>query len=109
MDGVYTVCEDWGEGSGLLIWETECNESDPGENKNLHIVSVYLRLTHNQSYCISDPPFVDTNVLIARPVKSNHEDFSFASINLTFLLVIIVLSILCLNVLIIGITVIICR
>ena len=109
MDEVYTVCEDWGEGSGLLLWETECNESDPGENKNFNIVYVYLMLTHNKSYYISDPPFVDTNIVIARPVKSNPEEFSFAGVNLTFLLVIIVLSILCLNVLIIGITVIICR
>ena len=31
MDEVYTVCEDWGEGSGLQVWETECNEADPGE------------------------------------------------------------------------------
>ena len=50
-----------------------------------------------------------TNVVIARPVKSNPEELSFAGVNLTFLLVIIVLSILCLNILIIGITVIICR
>ena len=109
MDEVYTVCENWGEGSGLQVWEIECNESDPGENKNFNMVSVYLMLTHNQSYYISDPPFVDTNVLIAKPVKSNPKEFSFGSINFTFLLVIIVLSILCLNVLIIGITVIICR
>ena len=34
MDGVYTVCEDWGEGSGLEVWETECNEADPGEINN---------------------------------------------------------------------------
>ena len=58
----------------------------------------------------ADPPVIPmTNVVIARPVKSNPEEFSFAGVNLTFLLVIIVLSILCLNVLIIGITVIICR
>ena len=31
MDEVYTVCEDWGEGSGLQIWETDCNVSDPGQ------------------------------------------------------------------------------
>ena len=34
MDEVYTVCEDWGEGSGLEVWETECNEADPGEIDN---------------------------------------------------------------------------
>ena len=58
----------------------------------------------------ADPPVIPmTNVVIARPVKSNPEELSFAGVNLTFLLVIIVLSILCLNILIIGITVIICR
>ena len=30
MDEVYTVCEDWGEGSGLQVWETDCNEAEPG-------------------------------------------------------------------------------
>ena len=34
MDEVYTVCEDWGEGSGLQLWETDCNEAQPGENNN---------------------------------------------------------------------------
>ena len=46
---------------------------------------------------------------MAALVKSNPEEFSFAGVNFTFLLVIIVLSILSINVLIIGITVIICR
>ena len=34
MDEVYTICEDWGEGSGLQvqIWETDCNVIKPGEN-----------------------------------------------------------------------------
>ena len=50
-----------------------------------------------------------TVVVKARQVKNNLEEFSFAGVNLTFLLVIIVLSIICLNVLIIGITVIVCR
>ena len=31
MDEVYTVCEDWGEGSGLQVWETDCNMDEPGE------------------------------------------------------------------------------
>ena len=34
MDEVYTVCEDWGEGSGLQLWQTDCNEAEPGENNN---------------------------------------------------------------------------
>ena len=34
MDEVYTVCDDWGEGSGLQVWVTDCNEADPGENNN---------------------------------------------------------------------------
>ena len=34
MDEVYTVCEDWGEGSGLQVWETDCNEAEPGEKNN---------------------------------------------------------------------------
>ena len=62
---------------------------------------------------IADPPIVVTMTNVARewPVKSNPEaeEFSFSGVNLTFLLVIIVLSILCLNVLIIGMTVIIWR
>ena len=32
MDEKYTVCEDWGEGSGLQVWEKDCNEAEPGEN-----------------------------------------------------------------------------
>ena len=31
MDEVYTICEDWGEGSGLTIEETDCNAGEPGE------------------------------------------------------------------------------
>ena len=58
-----------------------------------------------RSYYILDS-YVDSNVLMALPVKSNPKEFSFAGVSLTLLLVIIVLSILCLNVLI---TVIICR
>ena len=59
---------------------------------------------------VADPPCITmTNVVMARPVKSTSEEVTFAGVNLSFLLVIIVLSILCLNVLIIGITVIICR
>ena len=66
--------------------------------------------SYEYGYYIADPPAVTmTNVVMVRPVKSNPEEFSFAGVNLTFLLVIIVLSILCLNVLIIGITVTICR
>ena len=34
MDEVYTVCEDWGEGSGLQFWDTDCNEANPGEKNN---------------------------------------------------------------------------
>ena len=40
MDEVYTVCEDWGEGSGLQVWETECNESDPGVKFVIWSISV---------------------------------------------------------------------
>ena len=65
-------------------------------------------LIFERSYYILDS-YVDSDVLMAIPVKSNPKEFSFVGVNLTFLLVIIVLSILCLNVLIIGITVIICR
>ena len=54
-----------------------------------------------------DPPFVDMGTV--RPVKSTNEDFSLTDVHSTFLLVIIVLIILCLNVLIIGMAVIICR
>ena len=39
MDEVYTICEDWGEGSGLEIMETDCNVSDPGENGKFYLVS----------------------------------------------------------------------
>ena len=49
-----------------------------------------------------------TNVVRVRSSKST-EEFSFAGVNLTFLLVTIVLSILCINFLIIGISVIIWR
>ena len=31
MDEVYTICEDWGEGSGLPVEETDCNVGEPGE------------------------------------------------------------------------------
>ena len=58
---------------------------------------------------IADPPLVDMMTRRTRPVKSPPEEFSLAEVNLTFLLVIIVLSIVCLNFLIIGISVIICR
>ena len=34
MDEVYTICEDWGEGSGLQVWETDCNESERGGKNN---------------------------------------------------------------------------
>ena len=56
---------------------------------------------------IADSPVDDmmANVEMVRPVKSIPEELSFAGMNLTFLLIIIV----CLNVLIIGISVIICR
>ena len=47
--------------------------------------------------------------MILRPVENNPKEFTFAQVNLTILLVIIVLSVLCLNVLFIGIAVIICR
>ena len=44
MDEVYTVCEDWGEGSGLQIWDTDCNVSDPGQHC-LHY-AIFLILRH---------------------------------------------------------------
>ena len=46
-----------------------------------------------------------SNVLTIRTIKSTPEEFSFYGVNLTFLLIIIVLSILCLNIIIIGISV----
>ena len=60
---------------------------------------------------IADPPLVDmiTNVVRVRSVKGNTEEFSFAGVHLTFLLISIVLIILCINFLIIGISVIIWR
>ena len=59
---------------------------------------------------IADSPLVDMmTVEMVSPVKSPHEELAFAGVNLTFLLVIIVLSIVCLNVLIIGVSIIICR
>ena len=108
MDEVYTVCEDWGEGSGLQIWDTDCNVSDPGQQcKWLHFaINVSLTLTH-----IADPPLVDmiNDGQCCEGTVSTTEEFSFAGVNLTFLLVIIVLSILCINFLVIGISIIIWR
>ena len=29
------ICEDWGEGSGLEIWDADCNTNSPGINNNV--------------------------------------------------------------------------
>ena len=46
-----------------------------------------------------------SNVVSVRTIKSIPEEFSVYGVNLTFLLIIIVLSILCLNILIISISI----
>ena len=72
-------------------------------------VTSFCNVSHTLTH-IADPPLVDlTNVVRMRSVKGYTEEFSFAGVNLIFLLIIIVLSILCLNFLIIGISVIIWR
>ena len=40
MDEEYTICEDWGEGSGLQVRETDCNEADPGEEQQITQVTI---------------------------------------------------------------------
>ena len=49
----------------------------------------------SQKYSSADPPFDDTlsNVVSVRTIKSIPGEFSFYGVNLTFLLIIIVLSI----------------
>ena len=32
----YTICDDWGEGSGLKIHDKECNEDKIGEDMTWH-------------------------------------------------------------------------
>ena len=72
-------------------------------------VTSFCNVSHTLTH-IADPPLVDlTNVVRMRSVKGYTEEFSFAGVNLIFLLIIIVLSILCLNFLIIGISVVIWR
>ena len=67
---------------------------------------VLFGLMISQKYS-ADPPFVDilSNVLSVRTIKSIPGEFSFYGVNLTFLLIIIVLSIICLNILFIGISI----
>ena len=37
------VCLDWGEGSGLEVWDSECNTAYPGKaNIDIHIQIVYV-------------------------------------------------------------------
>ena len=94
MDEFYTVCEDWGEGSGLQIWETDCSLSDPGQQCKLLHFAIFPLLTHHI-----------TDYVRVQSVKGNNtEESSFAGVNLTFLLIII-----CINFLIIGISLIIWR
>ena len=44
----YTICDDWGEGSGLELHEKNCNEDQIGNKKQINLSNISRRksLTH---------------------------------------------------------------
>jgi len=82
------ICDDWGEGSGLEIWDTDCNS---------HTSEKYSGVVNDslQSKLDQDDPKLWSNFNI--------------SVNFNLMIVLIGLSILFINFVIIGVVVLICR